>query len=110
MVLNIRVKDEISPTLRIIVNQFDEDNRRSSDTFSSVQISIDQIEDVYNNEVEADGVAFDDCVPFDDCGAYDFDHDDQPNIVDENLSSADPTFPSYHEVFAADYLFNIWRS
>ncbi|KAJ4730077.1 Condensin complex subunit 2 [Melia azedarach] len=97
MVLNIRVKDEISPTLRIIVNQFDEDNRRSSDTFSSVQISIDQIEDVYNNEVEADGVAFDDCVPFDDCGAYDFDHDDQPNIVDENLSSADPTFPSYHE-------------
>lgn len=92
-------KDEISPTLRIIVNQFDEDNRRSSDTFSSIQKLVDQVEAVHNNVAESDGVAFDDC------GTDDFYNDDQPSIVDENIGGSDSTFTSYHEVFVSDYVF-----
>ncbi|XP_024047741.1 condensin complex subunit 2 isoform X2 [Citrus clementina] len=91
MVLNMQAKDEISPTLRTIVNQYDEDNRRSSDTFSSIQKLVDQVEAVHNNEAESDGVAFDDC------GTNDFYHDDQSSIVDENLGGSDPTFTSYLE-------------
>ncbi|XWS75767.1 hypothetical protein CRYUN_Cryun01aG0120500 [Craigia yunnanensis] len=88
-VLNMRAKDEISPTLKIIVNQFDEDNRRPLENFSCSQRSTDQA-DTINNESEFDGVAFE---SFE---TDSFDHDDQPSIVDEELNGAEPTM-SYHE-------------
>ncbi|KAL5865238.1 hypothetical protein ACOSQ3_002752 [Xanthoceras sorbifolium] len=91
MVLNMQVMNEISPTLRSIVNQFDEDNTRPSYTFSSGHKFPDPVEPVYDNEVEFDGDAFEDGE------TYAFDHDNQPSIVDEGPSGADPTFPSYHE-------------
>ena len=69
MVLNMRAKDEISPTLKNIVNQFDEDNRRPLENFSCSQRSTDQA-DTINNESEFDGVAFE---SFETDG---FDHDD----------------------------------
>ncbi|KAJ0052399.1 hypothetical protein Pint_01990 [Pistacia integerrima] len=100
MVLNMQVKNEISPTLKIIINEFDEDNRRPLDTFGSSQKVIDEVEALNNNEVEFDGGACEDY------GTSAFDHDDQTSafvhddrssIVDGNISGVDPTFPSYDE-------------
>ncbi|XVF21003.1 hypothetical protein REPUB_Repub12eG0053100 [Reevesia pubescens] len=90
MVLNMRAKDEISPTLKNIVNQFDEDNRRPLENFSCSQTSTDQANTI-NDESEFDGAAFE---SFETDG---FDHDDQPSIVDEEFNGAEPTFTSYHE-------------
>ncbi|KAK0589961.1 hypothetical protein LWI29_020677 [Acer saccharum] len=90
MVLNMQAKDEISPSLRSIVNQFDEDNTRPSNTFSSGEKLTDPVEP-YSNEVDYDVDAFEDGE------TYAFDHDDQPSVVEEDLTGADPTFPSYHE-------------
>lgn len=103
MVPNMQVKNEISPTLKIIINEFDEDNRRPLDTFGSSQKVIDEVEALNNNEAEFDGDAFEDY------GTSTFDHndqtsafvhDDRSSIVDENISGVDPTFPSYDEVFS----------
>ncbi|XP_022727928.1 condensin complex subunit 2-like [Durio zibethinus] len=90
MVLNMRAKDEISPTLKNIVYQFDEDNRRPQENFSCSQRSTDQVDTIYNKS-EFDGVAFE---SFEADG---FDHDDQPSIVDEDFNEAEPTFTSYDE-------------
>lgn len=101
MVLNIQVKNEISPTLKIIINEFDEDNRRPVDAFGSSQKVIDEVEALKNNEVEFDGNAYEDY------GTSAFDHDDQisgfvhedhSSIVDENINGVDQTFPGYDEV------------
>ncbi|XP_044503217.1 condensin complex subunit 2-like isoform X2 [Mangifera indica] len=100
MVLNIQVKNEISPTLKIIINEFDEDNRRPVDAFGSSQKVIDEVEALKNNEVEFDGNAYEDY------GTSAFDHDDQisgfvhedhSSIVDENINGVDQTFPGYDE-------------
>ncbi|GAV69703.1 Cnd2 domain-containing protein [Cephalotus follicularis] len=91
MVLNMQMKDEISPTLMSIINLFDEYNRRSSDTFSDRQRSADQANKVYDNEVEFDGDAYENF------GTIAFDNDDRRSIVDESLDGEDQTFPSYHE-------------
>ncbi|KAK2988607.1 hypothetical protein RJ640_026104 [Escallonia rubra] len=90
MVVNVPKKDEISPSLRYIVHQFDEENQRSSATFSTRQ----QAEEVYepaNNNAELDNDAFENC------GAWDFDHDDQTSVVDEGTYGGDPNLPSHHE-------------
>lgn len=97
MVLNVQMKEEISPSLRNIVNQFDEDNRRLSDIFSLVQKSVDNIDGAYDNENDYDDGASENC------GTYAFDHDDQPNIIEEN-HTVEPTFASYNEVFINCYL------
>ncbi|XVF81600.1 hypothetical protein PTKIN_Ptkin15bG0168200 [Pterospermum kingtungense] len=90
MVLNMRAKDEISPTLKNLVNQFDEDNKRPLENFSCSQRSTDQA-DTINNESEFDGVAFE---SFENNG---FDHDDQPSIIDEDFNGVETTFASYDE-------------
>ncbi|XP_039027257.1 condensin complex subunit 2-like [Hibiscus syriacus] len=90
MVLNMQAKDEISPTLKNIVNQFDEDNRRPLENFSCSQRSADQAYSI-NNENEFNGVAFE---SFETDG---FDHDDQPSYVDEEFNRVEPSFTSYHE-------------
>ncbi|XP_038996383.1 condensin complex subunit 2-like isoform X2 [Hibiscus syriacus] len=90
MVLNMQAKDEISPTLKNIVNQFDEDNRRPLENFSCRQRSAEQA-DTINNENEFNGVAFE---SYESDG---FDHDDQPSIVNEEFNGVEPSFMSYHE-------------
>ncbi|VVA17574.1 PREDICTED: condensin complex [Prunus dulcis] len=91
MVLNMRMKDEISPTLRNIVNRFDEDNRRPADIYSCSQESAEQVDAAHNNEVEFDGD-----VP-ENFGNWDYEHDDQTSMVEEGLNCENSTFPSYHE-------------
>lgn len=91
MVLNMRMKDDISPTLRNIVNRFDEDNRRPSDFQSSGYKSVE--DEAFNNEVEFDGDEVDKS------GTWSFDHGDETTVVDEGLNYADSTYPDYHEVF-----------
>lgn len=93
MVLNMRMKDEISPTLRNIVNRFDEDNRRPADIYSCSQESAEQVDVAHNNEVEFDGD-----VP-ENFGNWDYEHDDHTSMVEEGLNCENSTFPSYHEVF-----------
>lgn len=95
MVLNMRTKDEISPTLGIIVDQFDEDNRRPLNIFPSHQTFGDQFHEdgiTYNNELEFDGETHENC------GPWNVDQDDQRSVIDEDPIGADTTFPSYHEV------------
>ncbi|KAF5481033.1 hypothetical protein F2P56_001724 [Juglans regia] len=90
MVLNVRLKNEISPTLRDIVNQFDENNRRPLDFYSSGQKSAEKVGAAYENEVDLDGDAVENC------GAWNFDHDDQTSVLDDPIC-ADSTYASYHE-------------
>lgn len=90
MVLNMRMKDEISPTLRNIVNRFDEDNRRPSDFQPSSYESADDA--VFNNEVGFDGDEIDNS------GNWSDDHGDETTVVDEGPNFADSTYPDYHEV------------
>ncbi|KAE9456191.1 hypothetical protein C3L33_11902, partial [Rhododendron williamsianum] len=93
MVLNMRTNDEISPTLREIVDQFDENSRRPSDTFSSGQKSAEQVNEGGSNSngAEFDGDAYDNC------GTWAFDHDDQASVVGEDCYGGDPTLPSHYQ-------------
>ncbi|PON42539.1 Condensin complex subunit 2/barren [Parasponia andersonii] len=88
MVLNMRMKEEISPTLRTIVNRFDEDNRRPSDFHYSSQTSA---EDAIYNEAEFDGDSIEDCV------TWSNDRDDETTMVDEGPDFGDSTFSDYQE-------------
>ncbi|XP_038702660.1 condensin complex subunit 2-like isoform X1 [Tripterygium wilfordii] len=90
MVLIMRTKDEISPTLRNIVNQFDEDNRRPQDTFSYCQQSTEEVDADYDGAAE-----FGDA--FENCGTLAFDNDDETSCVNEDPNGADAVFPSYDE-------------
>lgn len=99
MVLNMRMKDEISPTLRNIVNRFDEDNIRPSDFQSSGYKSADDA--VYNDEVEFDG----DQINY--SGTWSHNHGDETTMVDEGLNHADSTYPDYHEVFVTKTMHGI---
>ncbi|KAJ1393808.1 Condensin complex subunit 2/barren [Sesbania bispinosa] len=87
MVLNMRVKDEISPTLRTIVNQFDEDNRRPTDF--QLQNSTEELHADFNCENGADREEYENCTTWND------DHDDQTVVADLDSNVADPSFPSY---------------
>ncbi|KAL6975686.1 hypothetical protein U1Q18_024481 [Sarracenia purpurea var. burkii] len=93
MVLHMQTKDEISPTLRDIVNRFDENNRRPSCMFSSGQKPAEEVYEDCNNSynVELDGDAFDNC------GTWAFDHDDQASVVGDDSYGGDPSLPSYHQ-------------
>ncbi|KAH7844805.1 hypothetical protein Vadar_031850 [Vaccinium darrowii] len=93
MVLNMRTKDEITPTLRDIVDQFDENSRRPSDTFSSGQNSAEQVREGYSN---SNGAEFDGD-EFDNCGTWGFDHDDQASVIGEDCYGGDPTLPSHYQ-------------
>lgn len=95
MVVNMRIKDEISPSLRNIVERFDENNQRPLDTFSSVHRSEEQVNSVYNEAELDDGDAFDNW------NTLNFDHDDRTSFVDEDSFGADPGFPASHEVFVS---------
>lgn len=89
MVINMRAMNEISPTLKEIVLQFDNDNQRPSQTFNVGQ-QPDVIADAYDDkEVECDSNSFGNN------DEWTFDHDGETSFVNQSSSSGDP----HHEVF-----------
>ncbi|KAJ6803752.1 condensin complex subunit 2-like isoform X1 [Iris pallida] len=93
MMINIPVKKDISPTLMDIVDQFDEDNKRSSNVFPVVQEQALQgdIDDGNHSEVEGNG--------FDDCRPWNFDQDDHTSVMDGNFTRTDGNFTSHAEEY-----------
>lgn len=91
MVMNMRMKDEISPTLRIIVNQFDENNRRPSDFQFSRQKAPEDFGEANDCEIEIDREEHGNCTSWVD------DHDDQ-TVDDLGSNDANASFPSYAQV------------
>ncbi|KAI3457351.1 hypothetical protein Pfo_014014 [Paulownia fortunei] len=92
MVLDMLNKSEISPSLMAIVNQFDKDDRRPSESYSSGQSSSGQVNESPDRNVDLDGDTFGNT------GTWDFDHDDQASVVDEGTYDQDTNFPSQQEV------------
>lgn len=90
MALNMQMKDEISPTLRYLVNQFDED--RPTDTFSSGDKTEDHAETVYDHEAEVEG---DDA--FEHCGPWTVDQDDHTSLLNEDIYAPDSNFQCHNE-------------
>ncbi|KAF9608000.1 hypothetical protein IFM89_004881 [Coptis chinensis] len=93
MVINVRAKDEISPTLRSIINQFDEDNRRPLNTFCIDQRERGQDDAANQNHANSDGNAD----AFDNFGDSGLDQDDQSSVVDESSNYGEPVFPNHQE-------------
>ncbi|XP_062169830.1 condensin complex subunit 2-like isoform X2 [Alnus glutinosa] len=84
MVINMRATNEISPTLKEIVLQFDNDNQRPSQTFNVGQ-QPDVIADAYDDkEVECDSNSFGNN------DEWTFDHDGETSFVNQSSSSGDP--------------------
>jgi condensin complex subunit 2 len=92
IVLEMRVKDEISPTLRTIVNQFDENNKRPTDFQLHGQNSVEEPGVDFTCENGADREDYENGANWSD------DHDDQPVIADLDSNDVDPSFPSYPQV------------
>ncbi|KAK4484375.1 hypothetical protein RD792_006954 [Penstemon davidsonii] len=87
MVLGMLEKSEISPSLSAIVSQFDKDNRRPSEVYSSVKVDENS-----ENNLDLDGDALENC------GTWDFDQDDQATIVDEGTYDEDQNLPNQQDV------------
>lgn len=100
MVLNMRKKDEIVPSLRAIINQFDEENQRQPDTFSCGQ-TTESFDISHTNEASY----ADDDEGYDNFGTS-FDYEGQSGTVDENfgLNDAEPTYSNFHEVITITLL------
>ncbi|KAG7638244.1 Condensin complex subunit 2 [Arabidopsis thaliana] len=94
MVLNMRKKDEIVPSLRAIINQFDEANQRPSDTFSCGQQTTESFDISHAN----DASYADDDEGYENFGTS-FDYEGQSGDVDENFgpNDAEPTYSNFHE-------------
>ncbi|XP_042005315.1 condensin complex subunit 2-like [Salvia splendens] len=88
MVSDMLSSSEISPSLMAIVNQLDTDNRRQSESVSFGQVNepLDRDDD--------DGVSAE---TFGGYGAWDDDHDDEANVIDQATDNQDTTFPSQNE-------------
>ncbi|XVF03803.1 hypothetical protein REPUB_Repub05bG0024400 [Reevesia pubescens] len=87
MVTNMLSKNEICPTLKVIISQFGEDNQRSSETFDGGQKC-----DIRVDAADANEVGFNE----NSLGNYDpwaFDNDEASSIVDEGSNLG----PSHHE-------------
>lgn len=92
MVLNMLEKEEISPSLRDIVNHFDEDNRRPSELYSSGEKSPEQV-----NGTEDSFEPYNDA--YENCGTWGgLDQDEETSVVDEKTCDGGPILPSHHEV------------
>jgi len=94
MVLDMRVKDEISPTLRTIVSLFDESNRRPTDVQHHDKNSAEDLDaSSFNNESGFDREEYVNSTTWSD------DHDDQTVVADVGYNDDDPSFPNYPQVF-----------
>ncbi|PIN22160.1 Chromosome condensation complex Condensin, subunit H [Handroanthus impetiginosus] len=87
MVLGMLNKSEISPSLGAIVNQFDKDDQRPTESYSS-----EQVNESPDSNVDLDGDTFGNS------GTWDFDHDDQVSVIDEAAYDQDTVFTSQQEV------------
>ena len=98
----VPTKNDISPTLRDILSQFDEDNHRPSDFFPAAQQAMVQedINDCDHSEVEGNA--------FDDCGSWNYDHNENAsyahNDPDDSFTSPDANFPSFSDVCILHYV------
>ncbi|XP_075671051.1 condensin complex subunit 2-like [Castanea sativa] len=91
MVVNMRATNEISPTLKEIIFQFDKDNQRPSQTFNVGQQS-DATADAYDaNEVDFDSNLFRNN------DAWTSDHEAETSSVNQSSSFGDPSFQSHEE-------------
>ncbi|KAK7335586.1 hypothetical protein VNO80_27512 [Phaseolus coccineus] len=91
MILNLHTKDIISPTLRMIVNQFDENNRRPFDFQSSGEKSAEEFDAAIDCKVVNGKEGYENC------SSWSYEHDTQTFAAEGGFSDADPSFPSYHE-------------
>ncbi|RDX66143.1 Condensin complex subunit 2, partial [Mucuna pruriens] len=91
MILNVHMEYEISPTLRAIVNQFDENNRRPSDFQIPGQKSAEEFDASIDFELATEKEEYENCPSW--CG----DHDSQTFVAECGSYDADPTFPSYNQ-------------
>lgn len=89
---HVKKKIEISPSLREIVNHFDEDNKRPPDTFSFGTKPTEEIDEPYDNGAEFSADTFDNG------GTWDDNHDEQTNVADEGTYGEDPFMSSQYEV------------
>ncbi|KAI4334142.1 hypothetical protein L6164_018869 [Bauhinia variegata] len=89
LLLDMRTREEISPTLRTIVNQFDENNRRPSDFQVSTHDSVEESDAAYQCEIGIDG---EECM---NGMAWSDNHDDQTDFADLGSNYADSSFPGY---------------
>lgn len=94
MVLNMRQKDEIVPSLRDIINQFDEENQRPSDTFSCGQKTTESFDISHGNEASY----ADDDDGYDNFGDS-FNYEGQSGAAEENfgLNDAEPAYSNFPE-------------
>uniref|UniRef100_M4DZ53 Condensin complex subunit 2 n=1 Tax=Brassica campestris TaxID=3711 RepID=M4DZ53_BRACM len=101
MVLNMRQKNEIVPSLRAIINQFDEENQRPSDTFSCGQKRTESFDISHGNEASY----ADDDDGYDNFGAS-FDYDGQAGAAEENFghNDAEPAYSNFPEEVEPDSL------
>ncbi|KAG1365012.1 putative Condensin complex subunit 2 [Cocos nucifera] len=97
MMVYMPLKNDISPTLKDIVNQFDEDNQRASDTNS-----LKQVLEVQGHELEDNNLELDDN-SFDDCGPLSFDHDDHTSVIHDSSMSPNPN-PTSHQKENSEYM------
>ncbi|KAI3704000.1 hypothetical protein L1987_74201 [Smallanthus sonchifolius] len=91
MVINISKNNEISPSLKDIVNMFDEDVRRPPDAFSFAQNTVEPDHEAYdNNEFDGD--------QHDNSGNWDFINDTNNGPTDDGTYEREELFmPSYNE-------------
>ncbi|KAL8144675.1 condensin complex subunit 2 isoform X1 [Apium graveolens] len=92
MFVNMSKKFEISPSLREIVNHFDDDNKRPPDTFSFGTKPTEEMDEPYDNGAEFNADTFDNA------GTWDDNQDDQTNLAYEGTYGDDPIMPSQYEV------------
>ncbi|KAK4758983.1 hypothetical protein SAY87_020284 [Trapa incisa] len=87
VLLNMQMKDEISPTLSTIVSQFDEDNRRSTEVISSEETEAQEDVQLPNEgEFGAESLETE--------SNWDFNNYDNGDVGDEDTSFLDPIAPS----------------
>ncbi|KAG2371585.1 Condensin complex subunit 2 Chromosome-associated protein [Vigna angularis] len=91
MILNMHTKDAISPTLRIIVNQSDENNGRPFAFQSSGEKSAEEFDAAIDCELAIGKKGYENC------SSWSYDHDSQTFAAEWGFSDAYPSFPSYHE-------------
>ncbi|KAL2331859.1 hypothetical protein Fmac_019440 [Flemingia macrophylla] len=91
MLLNMSTEDEISPTLRLIVNQFEENNRRPSDFQLSGQKSPEDFNSATDCELATQKEKYENC-PF-----WSDDHDSQTFVAECGSDDADPCFRNFDQ-------------
>nr|XP_043628578.1 condensin complex subunit 2-like [Erigeron canadensis] len=92
MGINVLKNKEITPSLKDLVNLFDENSRRPTDTFSYSQSSVEHDYEAYDNN-DFDGGQYDES------GTWDFDNGPNNSATDEGnyFRAEEPFMPNYHE-------------